>query len=117
VTPRTTHIVSAPAVQSLYELGRRLFEQGDYAEAGLALTRCLRLIPGDRQVSYLLGLVALQSGQTDQAIAALRFVVERDDSDTLARLAHRHLAKINPESELGLVQRRRPRRRTRSLAS
>lgn len=55
----------------LLELGRQLFEEGDYEDAVLALQRRLRLAPHDGEARYMLALTFLRTGDAERAAGML----------------------------------------------
>jgi Flp pilus assembly protein TadD len=61
---------AVPAL-GLLELGRQLFEQGEYTESALSLQRRIRLAPHDAEARYLLGLSLLRTGHVARAAALL----------------------------------------------
>lgn len=62
---------SANRAPGLLELGRQLFEEGDYEDASLALQRRLRLAPHDGEATYMLALSLLRTGDVDRAASML----------------------------------------------
>ncbi len=74
-------------IYDAYVLGRRTYEQGDFAAAARILAPVAEAEPTNRAVLELLGQAYFRSAQLQRAEAAFRRLVELDPVDSWAHAA------------------------------
>jgi tetratricopeptide (TPR) repeat protein len=85
-----------------FEKGKALYEQGDYVNARLELKNAVQIDPKFTQAHYLLGMVALQSGNAREAFGSLSKAASLDPLhlDAHLQLGKMLLASRQPDQAL-----------------
>lgn len=79
--------------QTLEQLARQNFLDGNFAEAKPQLKRCLKTAPRDARINYWYGACCIETGEVDEAYDYLQFAIDKKVQNAYRYMARYHYLK------------------------